>query len=446
MSHLNRVMLRFFDSVLHKPFLSELTIRRFPNNYRLLHTMDSCRQATADSSPEGGAFMERLDLSYPDADGPLKGYSVIVKDSYDIQGYYTGNGSPEWRETHPLAVSTAPAVERLLKAGARVVGKAVMDEMAYSIEGQNHHYGTPVNPRCVDRIPGGSSSGTASAVASSMADFGLGGDTGGSVRIPASFCGLYGIRPTHGRIDIQGSCPLAPSFDTVGLFARDAALLKKASCVLLQGSSLKVDPKPLDTWLVGTDAFTMCSEGVSMLIYEKLSPHIQTLREMLSKPVDTVICKNQTLSDWFDVFRICQAWEIWQTHGDWIQTNTPSFGPGIRERFDMASKVTREEFEIADKKRSDIRQHLDDLLEHSLLMIPTASGPAPLRNLPVEEMVDFRSRTLALTSIAGLAGLPQVTIPIATKDDCPIGLSILGPRGSDEILLDLAIQLESILQ
>lgn len=442
MSHLNRAVLRLFDGVLKKPFLGELKIQRFQNNYRVIHTMDSCRRATTDSSPEA-ALMERLDLSYPDANGPLKGYSVVVKDSYDIQGYLTGNGSPDWRETHPIALSTAPAVESLLNAGARVVGKAVMDEMAYSIEGQNHHYGTPLNPRCVDRIPGGSSSGTASAVASSMADFGLGGDTGGSVRIPASFCGLYGIRPTHGRIDITGSCPLAPSFDTVGLFARDAALLKKASCVLLQGSSLK--GHALDTWLVGTDAFDMCSDGVSRLIYDKLSPHIEELRAALSKPVDTVICKDQQLSDWFDVFRICQAWEIWQTHGDWIHANNPSFGPGIRERFDMASKVTQDEFNIADKKRSSICQYLNDLLENSILMIPTASGPAPLRNLSVEEMVDFRSRTLALTSIAGLAGLPQVTIPIATQDDCPIGLSILGPRGSDEILLDLAIRLESIL-
>lgn len=444
MSNLNRAMFRLFDAFLQKPLHSGLTIQRVRNNSQSLHKMDIRRGATTGSPPES-ALMERLDLSYPDAVGPLKGYSVVVKDSYDIKGYRTGNGSPDWRKTHSLAMSTAPAVESLLKAGAHIMGKAVMDEMAYSIEGQNHHYGTPINPCCPDRIPGGSSSGTAAAVASTLADIGLGGDTGGSVRVPASFCGLYGIRPTHGRIDIRGSCPLAPSFDTVGLFARDAALLKKASSVLLQDSPCCSRDGP-GTWLVGVDAFDMCSEGVSQTLYEKLSPHIEELRVLLSKPVDTVICKDHgEFSGWFDVFRICQGWEIWQTHGDWIQTNNPSFGPGIRERFEMASKITKEEFDIANKTRSDIRLYLEELLENSVLMIPTASGPAPLKNLPAQEMQEFRSRTLALTSIAGLAGIPQVTMPIATQDGCPIGLSILGPRGSDEHLLDLAIQLDSIL-
>lgn len=111
----------------------------------------------------------------------------------------------------------------------------------------------------------------------------------------------------------------------------------------------------------------------------------------------------------------------------------------------MASKITLDEFEIADTKRNIVRQHLDALLEDSVLMIPTASGPAPLRDLPAQEMQDFRSRTLALTSIAGLAGTPQVTIPLTTQDGCPIGLSIIGPRGSDESLLEIAIQIESIV-
>lgn len=441
LSHVNRAVLRLFDTAITKHLRCGYSTVITKSHSR--HRMDIRPQATS-----GSPLMETLDLSYPDADsGPLKGYSVVVKDSYDILGYHTGNGSPDWRETHSPATSTAPAVESLLQAGARVMGKAVMDEMAYSIEGQNFHYGTPVNPCCPDRIPGGSSSGTAVAVASKLADVGLGGDTGGSVRIPASFCGLYGIRPTHGRIDITGSCPLAPSFDTGGLFARDASLLKQAASVLLLEDGESSSKRTVSRkWLVGVDAFDMCSQGVSRALYDALSPHIQELKEMLSTPVDTVICQDEGgLSGWFDVFRVCQGWEIWQTHGEWIQKNNPSFGPGIRERFEMASKITLDEFEIADKKRNIVRQHLDALLEDSILMIPTASGPAPLRDLSAQEMQDFRSRTLALTSIAGLAGTPQVTIPLTTHDGCPIGLSIIGPRGSDESLLEIAVQIESIV-
>lgn len=442
-------MLRYVGKPIHRGYATRNSIINYSIPW--YSTMSDCRGAATGPSPDhGGSLMEKLDLSYPDADGPLKGCSVVVKDSYDISGYYTSNGSPHWRETHPVAVSTAPAVDSLLKAGAHVMGKAVMDEMAYSIEGQNHHYGTPRNPKCPDRIPGGSSSGTAVAVASMMADIGLGGDTGGSVRIPASFCGLFGMRPTHGRIDIRGSCPLAPSFDTVGFFARDATLLKKVGCVLLdnqeESSSSQTLQASKTTWLVGVDAFNLCSDGVSKVIYDTLSPHIEELKSILSNPVDTVICPDEGgLPGWFDVFRVCQGWEIWHTHGDWIQNTNPTFGPGIQERFDMASKISMDDFEIADKKRRAIGTHLENLLDNSILMIPTASGPPPLKNLPIQEMQDFRSRTLALTSIAGLAGIPQVTIPLATLDDCPIGLSILGPRGSDTMLLDIAIQLEHIL-
>ena len=176
---------------------------------------DQARDQARDGS--GGAVVERLSLKLAtDQVGALSNLTVAVKDSYDIAGFPTGNGSPDWLESHPVVTATAPAVDKLLKAGATVVAKTVMDEMAYSIEGQNHHYGTPLNPASPDRIPGGSSSGSASAVAQGLADIGLGGDTGGSIRIPASFCGLFGFRPTHGRVNIAGSVPLAPSFDTGG--------------------------------------------------------------------------------------------------------------------------------------------------------------------------------------------------------------------------------------
>ena len=391
-----------------------------------------------------GCFMEELDIVQTGAsDDLLKDCTVAVKDSYDIKGCLTSNGSPTWRETHPVATATAPAVVALLQAGARVVGKTVMDEMAYSLEGQNYHYGTPINPCCPNRIPGGSSSGSAVAVAGGLAELALGGDTGGSVRIPASFCGVFGIRPTHGRVDISRSCPLAPSFDTGGWFARDASMLEKAGRVLLDSSS-----QPLihpTKWLVGADAFDLCSETVSKALYESLSPRIDGLKDILgSEPVETVIAEGENLASWVNVFRICQGWEIWQTHGEWIRNSNPIFGPGIKDRFEMASKITKQEFKQAHRRREEITEHLYSMLKNNVLTIPTANGPAPKKGASLEEMNEFRSRTLALTSIAGLAGLPQVTIPLATVDGCPVGLSIIGPKGSDESLLRIAVQVESL--
>jgi len=394
---------------------------------------------------DGGCLMESLDLGGTGEEGPLTGYSAVVKDSYDIEGYRTSNGSPDWRESHPVATDTAPAVSRLLEAGCKVVGKAVMDEMAYSLEGQNHHYGTPVNPACPSRIPGGSSSGTAAAVARGLADIGLGGDTGGSVRIPASFCGIYGIRPTHGRVDISKSCPLAPSFDTGGWFARDAGLLERVGHVLLDPATRYHAPLP--RWGVGVDAFDLVPTSVSKAIYTRLSSNFEGVKGILGSPVEVTIASVEglDLEGWVDVFRVCQGWEIWKTHGAWIEKEKPNFGPGIKERFEMASKITEEEFIQAHDLRDKIAKHLDSLLENTMLTIPTAYGPAPKIGLAADELGHFRSKTLALTSIAGLAGLPQITIPLATVESCPLGMSIVGPKGSDEHLLHVATILSRLL-
>lgn len=133
-----------------------------------------------------------------------------------MDGYVTGFGNPDWARTHPPAKTTAPTVLALLRAGATSVGKTVMDEMAYSINGENAHYGTPKNPCASDRIPGGSSSGSAVAVGANLVDFSLGTDTGGSVRVPAAFCKIHGFRPSHGVVSVDGVIPMAQSFDTVG--------------------------------------------------------------------------------------------------------------------------------------------------------------------------------------------------------------------------------------
>src|SRR5262245_1386725 len=180
------------------------------------------------SVAQSGAFVETLELS-PAGTGPLDGLCFAVKDLIDVAGWKTGCGNPAWHATHPPAVVHAVCVEQLLHAGASCVGKTVSDELAFSLLGQNHFYGTPLNPRAPDRVPGGSSSGSASAVACGLVDFALGTDTGGSVRVPASNCGIWGFRPLHGFISVAGVNPFAPTFDTVGILVRSVEVLAQVA-------------------------------------------------------------------------------------------------------------------------------------------------------------------------------------------------------------------------
>ncbi|EFN54730.1 hypothetical protein CHLNCDRAFT_35982 [Chlorella variabilis] len=379
--------------------------------------------------------------------GPLTGLTAVVKDCFDVAGHRTSNGSPAWLETHPPAQRNAAAVQALLDAGATIIGTNVMDEMAYSLAGENAHYGTPANPAAPGRIPGGSSSGTAAAVAAGDADLGLGGDTGGSVRVPACHCGILGIRPTHGRVSLQGAVPLAPSFDTGGWFARDAGVLRAVGGVLLDGGSRR--PAQLRRLLVAADAFGLAEEATTKALYDALSPKIDQVAALLSKPQEVEVGSSTGgLSQaWFNAFRVHQAHEIWQQHGAWVTEHRPNFGPGIRERFQMAEGVSRKQYEEAAQQRGAARQRLAELLGgDGVLMLPTAPAPAPLLNTPSDQLDAFRTSLISLTCIAGLSGFPQVNVPIADVEGLPVGLGLIGPPGSDEDLLELTEQLLAVLR
>src|SRR6266550_446595 len=181
---------------------------------------------------ESNAFVTTFDLP-PTGSGSLDGLCFAVKDVIDVAGCKTGCGNPTWRDSHPTAVAHAVCVEQLLRAGASCVGKAICDELAFSLLGENYFDGTPLNPRAPDRVPGGSSSGSASAVACGLVDFALGTDTAGSARIPASNCGIWGFRPSLHRISESGILPFAPSSSTVGVFANNLTVMKKVMSVLL---------------------------------------------------------------------------------------------------------------------------------------------------------------------------------------------------------------------
>lgn len=366
----------------------------------------------------------------PTGAGPLDGLTFALKDLFHVAGVPTAAGSPAWLKSHPVPSENAPVVDMLRGAGARLVGKTHTDEMAWSLNGENHHYGTPINPAAPERIPGGSSSGSAAATAGGLVDFAIGSDTGGSVRLPASYCGLIGLRPTHKRIPIDGAVPLAPSYDTVGWFARDAETFAKVGAVLLGG----LQAMPVPRLLLARDLF----EAGGPQVTAALAPALARVCA-LHGPAAEVDVAHGALPHWRNAFRILQSADAWAAHADWVRAAQPDFGPGVKERFAAAATLDPAEVAEARALRAQVRARIDELLgEDGILLLPTAPGIAPLRGTPLADLEAFRARAIELLCLSGHAGTPQISLPLATLDGCPLGLSAMAPRGKDEMLLALA--------
>ncbi|MBV9654818.1 MAG: amidase [Acetobacteraceae bacterium] len=365
------------------------------------------------------------------ADGPLSDLTFAVKDCIDVADLPTGFGCPAWLATHDVPTVTAPVVQRLLDAGARFVGKTKCDEMTWSITGLNTLGGIPINPAVPDRATGGSSSGSASATAGGLVDFALGTDTGGSIRVPASFCGLYGLRPTHGRIPALGALPLAPSYDTIGWFARDPDILARVGAVLL-GTH---DPAPpVTTVLIARDLFAVAGERVGAA----LAPAVADIEARFGRATPMDILEGDEPA-WGQTFRVLQAGEAWAAHGAWVSTVKPAFGPGVRDRFAAAARVPASDREVAEERRSTMRSRVRALVTPgTITLVPSAPGIAPLLTSSDAELETLRGRALALTCVAGHAGVPQIALPLATLDGCPLGLGAIAWPGGDEALLGIA--------
>jgi amidase len=359
-------------------------------------------------------------------DGPLADLSFAAKDLMDVSGFKSGWGNPDRLRDADPAVATAPAVLAPLMAGARLVGKTHTDEVACGMFGMNPHFGTPINPNAPTRVPGGSSSGSASAVAAGLCDFALGTDTGGSVRVPASFCGLYGLRTTFGRLSVAGIMAMAPSFDTVGWLARDAKTLKRVGEIYF-GPIGEFGPTRL---MLARDAFEIPVKSVG----EALLLAARSLGPMSEVPLFA-----GGVEHWLETFRPLQLYDLWSTLGAWGKTPGRRLSQAVAERIETSSHVDPAKFAAAVVKREALTDRLNTLLGHDgVLILPTAHDLPPLRDAPVSAQVEFRERTLALTCVASLCRLPQINIPAATVDGCPVGLSLIaGPRG-DQRLLDLA--------
>jgi amidase len=371
------------------------------------------------------------------AGGPLSGLTFAAKDIFDVAGYVTGGGNPDWKATHEAAKHTAWVVSRLADAGATMVGKTITDEITRGIFGENAHYGTPVNPRAPGRVPGGSSSGSAAAVAGSLVDFALGSDTGGSVRVPASFCGLYGLRPTHGRIPLDGILLQAPSYDTIGWFARDADLFARIGAVLLHSDIPPVRPRHL---VIAEDAFEMADQRLQ----EALRPIVERLASMIGD-CTTVRLAPTGLSDWSSQQQILQGREAWETARDWIDCVNPRFSFEVAERYRFASAISDAEVTAAKSAREAIIDHMTAILsDRTVVCLPTTPTPAPPLGERLSTRHSLRPRISALTCIAGTTGAPQINLPLAEIDGLPVGLSLLGAKGSDELLIAFARELAQI--
>ena len=363
--------------------------------------------------------------------GSLAGLSFAVKDLFDVAGARSGWGNPDRLRDTPPAVATAPAVLAPLLAGARMIGKTHTDEIACGMFGMNPHFGTPINPRAPDRVPGGSSSGSASAVAAGLCDFALGSDTGGSVRVPASFCGIYGIRTSYGRVSTAGVMPMAPSFDTVGWFARDAVTLRRVGNIFF--GPIKAGKRP--RLLLAHDAFD--------IPHRAISASLQPLSRALG-PVGEVALYPSGANEWLDTFRPLQLNELWATHGAWATMPGRVLSQAVRERIELSSTVRPADVAASIVRREALTERLMALLgDDGILIIPTAHDLPPRRDAPVSAQVAFREKTLALTCVASLTRLPQLALPATRVENCPVGLSLIGPPHGDEMLLAFAETLDT---
>jgi amidase len=384
------------------------------------------------------AFVPYPDVPVANAPtGPLADLRFGVKDLFDVAGYPTGGGNPIVLAMSGIKTRTAPSVQKLLDAGAQFAGKTVTDEFAFSMNGNNAHFGAPINGAASDRITGGSSSGSASAVSSGLCDFALGTDTGGSVRAPANHCGLYGLRPTHGRISLEGALDLAPSFDTCGWFARDVDTFARVGDVLLGDDAAPLPAQVRLLW--PEDVWTMMEAPAR----DALDGAVQRVQSVLgtAAPVQTV---RESWDAMYWNFRYLQSREAWLTDGPLIERYAPPLGPGVAERFAWSRQVTDEQVSTAHIFRSAFRKQLAALLgSDGVLLMPTMPDIAPLRSAAESSLEDYRNRAIRMLCIAGHAGFPQLSLPMATRAGAPLGLSLLGPAGSDRSLLALAAQIHA---
>lgn len=386
------------------------------------------------TSDKINAFLsERLVTVPAQREGSLSGFKFAVKELFDVKGHITGCGNPNWLIGRQPARQHADCVQSLLDAGASLQGRTISDEMAFSLDGENAHYGTPVNPASANAIAGGSSAGSASAVACGTVDFALGTDTAGSVRIPAAYCGIYGFRPSHGLVPIDNVHPMAKSFDAVGWFAKSAQVMEKVSRHFIKAGP---EIKPIIRLIKVSPLF----DGLNQANAKRFDT---ALAQIASSGVEVI----ESGSDWFNfdwlnfemykaVLPKVQWYELNQAHGPWIRANIETFGEEIRGRLRNIASVTENQYQqhlvIKQQLIEQINQHVS---KDTVLVFPTAPDVAPAKGRSIEQARAFRARLMNNVCMATVAGLPQLTMPLLNDTQGPLGLSLMAGKGQDSRLL-----------
>jgi amidase len=366
-------------------------------------------------------------------DGPLSGARLVVKDVIDVAGAVTGAGNPDWAADHEPAREHATSVAALLDAGAELVGKGQCAEFAFSLSGDNAHFGMPRNSAAPVRDPGGSTSGPAAAVAGGIGDLGIGTDTLGSIRVPSSYCGLYGFRPTHGAISTRGAMPLAQSFDTVGILARDPRVLRDAAAVLLGrgGAGEAEAPRRLLVLGEGFDAADPEVAKATRATAERLAAKLGATIEETRLTGGS----SPSLSEAMAAFNVLQGAQVWRNFGEWICAKSPSMGEDISSRMERASGYTPDDVTQAEPVAKSLAEAVRRLEPGEAFVIPATGTVAPSRGAGADERQSARVSAGQLTCLATLSGAPAVALPLANVDGAPVGISLVGSPGADASLL-----------
>lgn len=384
-----------------------------------------------------GSLVERLDIP-PLRSGALDGLRFTVKDNIDLAGHRTSYGSPAWRDAHPAPVHNALCVDQVLAAGGRCVGKVVADEFTYSLDGESVFFGTPRNAKAPDRVPGGSSSGSAASVANGLADFSLCTDSGGSIRVPASLCGLWGMRPSLHRISEAGVLPFQPSVSTVGVLAGRFDVLDAAMRVLLNAAT-GAEALP-DRLLVLQDALEVAEAEVRQQAEKALERlagktglAVEPVRfaDIVGAPLDLKACNRDGLRD-------LQTAEFQNTVGNWIETGHPELGATFALAYGNVRGFDRLAAMDAINRCAWFFRTINAFFgARTLLSFPTTPTVAPKKGSldTLEAVMGFYEPTMTITAFSGVARLPEISAPLMTVDACPVGLSFVAGHGRDEFLL-----------
>ena len=369
------------------------------------------------------------------AEGVLSKLTFVFKDLFDVKSYATGAGNPAWLTSHQPAQQTASVIKKLLAQGANCVGRVQTDELAYSLNGQNIHYGTPVNPLAPGCLPGGSSSGSAVAVANGEADFSIGTDTGGSVRVPASYCGLFGLRPTLGKLALDNTFELAKSFDTAGVFSKDLTMLSNVFNVLAEQK--QQGQKATTLYLDNTLANQLSPQRLSGLKHWCEEANIELLSCNLLADTE------QTLDGLSLLFRTIQGFEIIEGHDAWLKEHGDSLDPSIMQRVMWARSITQQQYVEAKAQQQRFQQKLMSLFNemHGLWILPTTPSGPPALTMEGDELAEYRSQLMGLTSIAGLAGFPQLHLPMQGLTEGPCGFSLMSIADKEADLIETGLSL-----